>query len=237
MWIGEEGMTPEEYLRMEEWNEEDRRQAWEEATAQDRRETFDEMPEDLRKLVTEEMFEEPPAKWDALPEWFRKQMKRPLEVEPGEFVGVEGGEGGIQVPKIGYEYLDGLYAVENMRAEMYPQDYAELHADVSYIRAAKQGRVRVEVAWDLEFKPYHGLTDEDKLFTKATTEDGLAMVYLGPRYQDIPLGELTPEAVDDHLLENLEFRAAENVSDYVVEDSESVRAALEQRLAADPGKE
>jgi hypothetical protein len=34
------------------------------------------------------MFEDPPAKWDDLPEWLRGEIKGPLEVEPGEFVGM-----------------------------------------------------------------------------------------------------------------------------------------------------
>ena len=158
-------------------------------------------------------------------------MKAPLEVQPGELVALkESEELGVQVSKV-REYLDGLYVIENMRTEMNPHQYAELEFEVGYIRAAKQGRVRIQIAWDLEFKPLHLLTEEDQLFTKAITEEGLAMVYLGSRYADVPLDELSPEAVDDELLETLEFYTSESMGPYVIEDSEKARHALDKRLA------
>jgi len=40
------------------------------------------------------MREEPPDKWDDLPEWVRQGLKSPWEVEPGEFVAIKGSEGG-----------------------------------------------------------------------------------------------------------------------------------------------
>ncbi len=244
VWIGKVRMTPEEYLWMEEeeqeeeQEEETRRETWEGLTTQDRREKLDGIPEYLRERVPKEMFEEPPAKWDDLPEWLRederlRQDEWPLDLEPGEVVEVEDGEEGIQ---IGYEYLDGLYVVENLRSEMDPGRYADLYEDVSFIRAAKQGRVRVEVAWDVEFKPYYMLSAEDKQFIQVMTEDGMAMVYLGIRYEDIPLEELTPEIVDDDLLNNLRFHVS-HVEPYVIRDTARTRAALEERLAADPGEE
>ena len=108
-----------------------------------RRDFVDELPEDLRERVPEEMFEDPPANWDELPEWLRGEIRGPLEVEPGEFVGIEGGEGGIQIPKIGYEYLDGLWVIENMRGELDEWTESELHREVLYIYAAKRGEVPV----------------------------------------------------------------------------------------------
>jgi hypothetical protein len=39
-------------------------------------------------------------------------LSEELRVDPGEFVGVEGDEGaGIQMPKVGLHYLEGLYVV------------------------------------------------------------------------------------------------------------------------------
>ncbi len=39
-------------------------------------------------------------------------LSEELRVDPGEFVSVEGDEGaGIQMPKVGLHYLEGLYVV------------------------------------------------------------------------------------------------------------------------------
>jgi|SRR5215217_2140649 len=205
VWIGEEGMTPDEYLSMEEWNKEDRREAWEGATAQDRREVFDEMPEDLRERVPEELFEEPPAKWDELPEWLREQMRGPLEVEPGEFVGIEGGEGGIQIPKIGHEYLDGLWVILNMPDVLSDQARVELEREVSHIRAAKQGAV---------------LTIRD------------SPERMAPDVWPVPVERLTDDDLSHVRLDEMRFYAEDTMGPYVVEDSERTRAALEQRLGS-----
>ncbi len=40
VWIGEPGMTPDEYFRLEQTNEQERREAWEGMTQQERRELW-----------------------------------------------------------------------------------------------------------------------------------------------------------------------------------------------------
>ncbi len=157
VWIGEEGMTPEEYLAMEEMNAE--------------------LPEEMR-------------------------------VQPGEFVEVEGGAGGVQVPKIGYEYLDGLWVIENMRDALDEAAEAELHREVLYIYAAKRGEVPV-------------VSDSRERY-----EAGLA-----PEIHRVPLSELAPEDADD-VLDAVEFYANDTMGPYVIEDSERARAALEERLGS-----
>jgi hypothetical protein len=156
VWIGEEGMTPEEYLRLEEDNAE--------------------LPEEMR-------------------------------VHPGEFVGIEGA--GVRVPKIGYEYLDGLWVIENMSGEdLGDETGAELHREVLYMYAAKRGEVPI-------------VTDSWERYEAE----------LAPEIRRVPLGELAPEDAPD-VLENVEFYATDTTGPYVIEDSERARAALEKRLEA-----
>jgi hypothetical protein len=128
VWIGEVGITPEEYLVWDETNRNERRVIWEGMSPEKRKETLEEMPSELRERTPEEVLERPSEKWDDLPDRLQEAMRTPLEVELGA---------------LGFEYLDGLYVVENMRAEMAPHQYAELELEVGYIRAAKQGRVRI----------------------------------------------------------------------------------------------
>ena len=52
-----------------------------------------------------------------------------MRIQPGEFVGVEGAAGGVEIPKIGYEYLDGLWVIENMRDALDERTEAELQRE------------------------------------------------------------------------------------------------------------
>ena len=207
VWIGEPGMTLDEYFSLELMNEQDRREAWEGMTQQEQCELLEEMPTDLRERLSEEVREEPPKKWEDLPEWLRNEMKGPLEVQPGEFVTLDDSEEvGIHVPKISHKYLDGLYVVENMRDDLDDATEAELHREVLHIYAAKHGEVPV-------------ITDSRERY-----EAGLP-----PEIRRIPLRELAPEDTND-VLERVEFYADETMGPYVIEDSQRARAALEQRL-------
>jgi hypothetical protein len=209
VWIGEVGMTPDEYLRLEQMNEQERREAWEGMTQQERRELFEkEMPTDLRERLSEEQREEPPKKWENLPEWLRNEMKTPLEVQPGEFVALDDSEEvGVHVPKIGYEYLDGLYVVKNMRHEMDPYVYADLEREVAHIHAAKQGAV---------------LTIRD---SKELMDAGIP-----PDVRSVPLSNLTAEDLPHVRPEEMEFYASDTMGPFVIEDSERARIALKERL-------
>jgi hypothetical protein len=157
VWIGEAGMTPEEYLALEERNAES-------------------------------------------PEWLR--------IQPGEFVGLEGATGGVQIPKISHEYLDGLWVIENMRDVLDERTEAELHCEVLYIYAAKRGEVPV-------------ITD-----SRERDEADLP-----PEIQLLPLEELAPEDAGK-VLDGVELYAQATMGPYVIEDSERARAALEKRLEA-----
>ena len=56
------------------------------------------------------------------------------------------------------------------------------------------------------------------------------VVFEGDMRRRVPLGELTPEDVDDDLLEELEFYAADTMGPYVVRDSEAAREAVDRGL-------
>ena len=61
--IGEVGMTPDEYLSLEQMYEQERREAWEGMTQEERRELWEmEMPVELRERLPEDVREEPPKK-------------------------------------------------------------------------------------------------------------------------------------------------------------------------------
>ncbi len=210
VWIGEPGMTPVDLLNEQNADEQLRREGWEQMTSQQRKELFAEMPESLRESLADEIdTEEPPERWDDLPEQVREEIRHPLEVEPGEFVAIEGTSVGIQVPKVSYEYFDGLWVMENMRDDLDESVGAELHREVLYIYAAKQGMVP---------------TIED---SKERYEAGLP-----PIIRRVPIEDLTSEHLRNIQLEEMEFyvQEPEAMGPYVIEDSEQSRRALAQRL-------
>jgi hypothetical protein len=167
------------------------------------------MPQRLRESLADEMYTEPPQQWDDLPEQVREEMRHPLEVEPGEFVSIEGTSAGVQMPKVSYEYFDGLWVIENMRDDLDEDVEAELHKEVLYIYAAKQGMV---------------LTIED---SKQRYEAGLP-----PIDSLVPIRDLTSEHLRNIRLDEMEFYVEdpEAMGPYVIEDSEQARRALAQRL-------
>lgn len=85
-----------------------------------------------------------------------------------------------------------------------------LKQDVMYINAAKQGEVPIDASWGLKFVFMDELTEEDKRVTSAVTEEGMALFYLGPRYQRVPLKDLTPEYIDDDLINALMFQVSDD---------------------------
>ncbi|MDP9454417.1 MAG: hypothetical protein M3Q60_01220 [Actinomycetota bacterium] len=225
VWIGEEGITADELLEWQQDNADNRREVWERMSPDERREVWDEIPEGER-----EGLREPPQQWSDLPDAVREGLETPLEVEPGEFVGVEGTDAGLRMPEVGINWLDGRWLTGNMPHLLPDHTLAELEREVMFIEAAKRGEVPVEVLCRLEFVSTDELTGEDKLFTSAVTREGMALVYLGPRYRRVPLEQLTPEDVDENLLDALEFFVANSIGLYVIEDSELARRALSERL-------
>ena len=137
---------------------------------------------------------------DQGPDWLR--------VEPGEFVATEGSESraGIQMPKASYQYLDGLWVLENMAGEVEEQMYAELSREVLYIQAAKKGMVPVVRGSVERYQAGHA-----------------------PDIVLVALDELAPEDAGD-VLEALKFCAHDTMGPYIMKDSEAAREAVERRL-------
>lgn len=93
---------------------------------------------------------------------FRKMNEEPPEymrAEPGEFVGVDGSVEGFQMPEVGGPRLNGLDVIRRLSGEMQEEAEAELHNEVMYVYAAKQGKVVVHVGDDFEWVPKERLTD------------------------------------------------------------------------------
>jgi hypothetical protein len=211
VWIGEPGITPEQQLAIQNFDDEERRDAWEKMTQQERKEILEETPEELREHVSDEMITRPPEKWEDLPWQLRERLRHGLEVEPGEFVRIEDTGIGIQVPKVSYEYLDGLWVLQNMRDELHESLEAELDWEVLYILAAKEGKVPIIVD------------------SRERYEAGIA-----PEVGLVSIDDLTPEDLEYVRLEEMEFyvEEPEPMGPYVIEDSERARLALDERLGS-----
>ena len=209
VWIGEPGITPVQHLANQNFDEEARRDDWEKLTRQERKKILEETPEDLREHISDEMLMQPPQKWEDLPQQLRERLRHGLEVDPGEFVEIEGTGMGLQMPKVSYEYLDGLWVLENMRDELHESVEAELDMEVLYIFAAKQGKVPV-------------IVDSEERY-----EAGIA-----PDISLASIDDLTPQDLGNIRLEEMEFyiEDPEAMGPYVIEDSERARRALKERL-------
>ena len=211
VWIGEPGMTPEYLFHVQNSNEAWHRELWEQMTRREKEKTWEEMPEGLRERLPDDMYAEPPEKWNDLPGWLREEMRHPLDVEPGEFVQIEGTGSGIQIPNVSYKYLNGLWVIENMCHLLDDAVEAELHTEVLYIYAAKRGMVPlIEDSWE-------------------RFAAGIA-----PDITLVPIKNLRSCDVRNILLEDLEFyvEEPETMGPYVIEDSEEARGALEERLGS-----
>jgi hypothetical protein len=209
VWIGEPGITPEQLLADQNFDEEARRDAWEKMTRQERKEILEETPEDLREHISDEILMQPPQKWEDLPQQLRERLRDGLEVDPGEFVEIWGTGMGLEMPKVSYEYLDGLWVLENMRYELHESVEAELHQEVLYIFAAKQGKVPVIVD------------------SRERHEAGIA-----PDISLTSIDDLTPQDLGNIRLEEMKFyiEDPEAMGPDVLEDSGRARRALDERL-------
>ena len=166
-------------------------------------------PEELRSHLPDEMHAQPPERWGELPEQLREHLRHPLEVDPGEFVELEDTGNGLRMPKVSYEYLDGLWVLENMRGALPEILEAELDRAVLYIYAAKEGKVPI-------------IEDSRERY-----EAGIA-----PDIRLASIDTLTPEDLENLRLEEMEFyiEDPEGMGPYVIEDSERARRALNERL-------
>jgi hypothetical protein len=138
---------------------------------------------------------------DQLPEW--------MQVESGETVGVEGHEEalGISIPAAGVHYLDGLTVINEFTDHLSEGGLAELQHEVAHIHAAKQGMV---------------LVTSD---TRERYEAGLP-----PVQERVPINKLTPQEIDESLIEELYFYASDTMGPYVMRDSGRAQRAIETRL-------
>jgi len=165
---------------------------------------------------------------DESPEWMR--------VEPGEFVGILGDNSGagIAIPEPSDQWLDGLSIYETgLYRHIDPYVNAELSAAVRVILAAKRGEVPIEESWGLEFMELGELDEDDIAVAKAFTPDGKVLVPAVPKYRYVRVEDLTPDDVDDDLLDYLELYASDGpyaMGEFVIEDTPVIREALERRL-------
>jgi hypothetical protein len=148
---------------------------------------------------------------------------------PRVWVGKPGTATDDMLPEPTDNWLDGLWALENLRDELGEDMFAELAGDVRPILAAKRGKVPVVRSWKLSFEPMDEIASEDVLVAKAVTEEGFVLVPGVPNYDYVPVEELGPHDVDESLLNELWFYVAEGpetMGPYIIEDSPRVRAAL-----------
>jgi hypothetical protein len=205
VWIGEPGMTPEELLAIQYTNEELRRELWEQMSQQERKEAW----EEALGQIPDETRGQPPAQWEELPEQLRENIRHPLEVDPGEFVEVEDTGKGLRTPKVSYEYLDGLWVLENMRHALDEGTEAELDREVLYISAAKEGKVPIiEDSWE-------------------RYEAGIP-----PNIRLVLVDDLTPEDLENVRFEGLQFYVEdpEGMGPHIIVNSEEAQRALARRL-------
>jgi hypothetical protein len=209
----------------------------------------------VRELVREIASREYPLVWvgkpgmteEDLSEFRRMNEELPeyMRAEPGEFVGVEGSGEGFQIPEVGGPRLNGLDVIAHLSGEMQEEAEAKLHHEVMHLYAAKQGKVVIEVADEIEWVPKERLTGEDtaclvgvpgfgmdhdlQARQNAIVKDlpSVVGVWIGTRTKAVPVDELTPEQVDEDLFEDLEHHAAGGtVGPFVIPETPRVKAYL-----------
>ena len=179
---------------------------------------------------------------------FRKmneELPEYMRADPGEFVSVEGSGEGFQIPKMGGPRLNGLDVIAHLSGEMQEEAEAELHHEVMHVYAAKQGKVVIEVADEIEWVPKGRLTDEDMPWLVGLPGSGpgsghqsrweiarealppIVGVWTGGRTKAVPIDELTPEQVDEDLLKDLQYYAAGGTTGpFVIPETPRVKAYL-----------
>jgi hypothetical protein len=179
---------------------------------------------------------------------FRKmneELPEYMRAEPGEFVGIEGSGEGFQIPEVGGPRLNGLDVIAHLSGEMQEEAEARLHHEVMHVYAAKQGKVVIELADEIEWVPKERLTGEDTAWLVGVP--GFAMghglqarqdaivkdlppvvgVWIGMRTKAMPVDELTPEQMDEDFFEDLEHHAAGGtVGPFMIPETPRVKAYL-----------
>jgi hypothetical protein len=179
---------------------------------------------------------------------FRKmneELPEDIQAEPGEYLSVEDSGEGFQIPEVGGPRLNGLDVVMNLSGEMQEEAEAELRCAVMHIYAAKQGKVLIQVADEIEWVPKSRLSHEDMAWLVGVPGFGMgqdlrahqagviedlppmAGVWIGTRTKAVPINELTAEQVDQDLIKDLERHAAgETVGPFVIPETPRVKAFL-----------
>jgi hypothetical protein len=214
-----------------------------------------EIIEQLRAFVGELAKREYPLVWvgraGMTPEELLKfqKMNQALPVsiraEPGEVLSVEGSEGGFQIPEVGGPRLSGLDVVMNLSSEMQEEEEAKLRHAVMHIYAAKQGKVLVQVADEIEWMSKDRITDEDTAWLVGVPGFGIGQdrrthqpaiikdlppivgIWVGTRTKAVPIDELTAEQVDEDLFKDLERHASgKTIGPFVIPETPGVKAYL-----------
>lgn len=90
------------------------------------------------------------------------ELPEELQIEPGEFINVEGTERGMQMPEVGIHKLSGFDVVrDGLINEMEGIAGAELQDEVRRIYAAKRGMVVAYVGDNIKWVPKEELSRED----------------------------------------------------------------------------
>ena len=179
---------------------------------------------------------------------FRKineELPEYIRAEPGEVLSVEGSEGGFQIPEVGGPRLSGLDVVMNLSSEMQEEEEAKLRYEVMHIYAAKQGKVLVQVADEIEWMSKDRITDEDKAWLVGVPGFGMDQdrrthqpaiiedlppivgVCVGTRTKAVPIDEMTAEQVDEDLFKDLEHHASgKTMGPFVIPETPGVKVYL-----------
>jgi hypothetical protein len=135
-------------------------------------------------------------------------------------------------PEVSHRWLDGLWVYENMPSALLGHELAELELEVLYVFAAKQNKVLVETLLkegeDISHRhrePLDGLVVARHFDPDRYTPGYTVLIRL------VPLDELTPDDANEKLIDKLRFYAEGGDGiEYVIEDTEQARRALEERL-------
>lgn len=207
----------------------------------------------VRALVSEISTQDYPLVWVGRPgmteedflelQEMNKKLPEYMRVKPGEFLGVEGSEEGLQIPERGVPKLSGLDVIRHLSGQMQEEAETELRYEVMHIQAAKQGKVMIQVSDGIKWVPKEQLTDEDMMWLVGVPEIDISQglrqnvtledlppvvgVWTGGCTNMVPLDELTPEYVYEDLLEDLKrYAAGETMGTFVIPETERVKAYL-----------
>jgi hypothetical protein len=135
--------------------------------------------------------------------------------------------------------------VMNLSSEMQEEEEAKLRYAVMHIYAAKQGKVLVQVADEIEWMSKDRITDEDTAWLVGVPGFGMGQdrrthqpaiikdlppivgIWVGTRTKAVPIDELTAEQVDEDLFKDLErHTSGKTMGPFVIPETPGVKAYL-----------